>query len=106
MADRLDGSFSGLWSCEICGRTGTECTCEHFQRDGWVWGDRRELTDAEAAAEYWKAQFMYAEANGVQETARKKERAEIWTRFTTLPHAQRMNYDGRGYLADLPTRRD
>jgi hypothetical protein len=55
MADsQLDGSFSGLWSCEICGRTGSACTCEHFNRFTGAWGPDKTLTEAEMASEYWR----------------------------------------------------
>ena len=52
--DRLDGSFSGLWSCELCGGVGAECTCEHFSRGGGAWGPNKELSDAELAAEAFR----------------------------------------------------
>lgn len=81
MAKELDGSFSGLWSCELCGKTGTACTCEHFSRWGGGWGSDKELWDAELAAEYWKALYMYAEANGKKEIERSKARMEIWKSF-------------------------
>lgn len=53
MAKQLDGSFSGLWTCELCGKTGAECTCEHFARWGVGRGPDKTLTDAELMAEVW-----------------------------------------------------
>lgn len=32
MKNPLDGSFSGLWACEICGYGGFLCRCEHIIR--------------------------------------------------------------------------
>lgn len=52
MADKLDGSFSGLWTCELCSKTGDECTCEHFDR-GYAHGPDKTLTDAEIMAIFW-----------------------------------------------------
>lgn len=49
---QLDGSFSGLWTCELCGKTGTDCTCEHFDR-GYARGPDKTLSDAELMAEVW-----------------------------------------------------
>ncbi len=59
MTKQLDGSFSGLWTCELCGHTGAACTCEHFSRWGGAWGPRKHLTDAETAAEYWRSAYHY-----------------------------------------------
>lgn len=111
MSDKLDGSFSGLWSCELCGKTGTACTCEHYQRDGNVWGKSKEFSNAEAAAEFWHQTFEVAIAarnwtdlaSDKQKAAynRERDRMYLLERFATLPGAWRMNYDGRGYLADL-----
>lgn len=50
--DKLDGSFSGLWTCELCSKTGTDCTCEHFDR-GYAHGKDKTLSDAEIMAEFW-----------------------------------------------------
>lgn len=52
MAEKLDGSFSGLWTCELCGHTGTDCTCEHFARN-WTRGKDKTLSDAEIMAVFW-----------------------------------------------------
>lgn len=52
MADKLDGSFSGLWTCDLCGKTGTECTCEHFARND-TRGRDKTLSDAEIMAIFW-----------------------------------------------------
>ena len=57
MTDKLTGSFSGLWSCEICGETGTGCTCEHFARNS-TRGRDKTLSDAELAAEYYRGQII------------------------------------------------
>lgn len=81
MSDKLNGSFSGLWTCELCGKTGTACTCEHFNRGTGAWGRLKTLTEPETAAEYWKALYNYAEANGKKETERSKDRMEIWKSF-------------------------
>ena len=59
---KLDGSFSGLWTCELCGKTGTACTCEHFSRWGSAWGPRKRLTDAEAMAEFWHQDLVVIRA--------------------------------------------
>ncbi|UDL16672.1 hypothetical protein SEA_ATUIN_279 [Arthrobacter phage Atuin] len=59
MADKLDGSFSGLWTCELCGKTGTDCTCEHFSRDFPTWGKRKTFSDAELSAELWHAIVLF-----------------------------------------------
>ena len=57
--DKLDGSFSGLWTCELCGKTGTECTCEHFARNGTARSrGYKTLTDAEIMAEYWRGELI------------------------------------------------
>lgn len=61
MSDKLNGSFSGLWTCELCSKMGTECTCEHFDR-GWAWGKDKTLTEAEMAAEVWYARVIYHES--------------------------------------------
>jgi hypothetical protein len=61
MSNKLDGSFSGLWTCELCSKTGTDCTCEHFDR-GFAWGKDKTLTDAEMMAEVWYARCVSNEA--------------------------------------------
>lgn len=66
MAKALDGSFSGLWTCELCGKTGTDCTCEHFARWGSAWGPHKHLTDAEIAAEYWRSAYHYYRSGSPQ----------------------------------------
>jgi len=53
MTKELNGPFSGLWTCELCGKTGTDCTCEHFSRWGGAWGRDKTLTNSELMAEYW-----------------------------------------------------
>ncbi len=57
--DKLDGSFSGLWSCELCGHTGAECRCEHFARWGGGVGPNKELTGPEIAAEMWRSAYHF-----------------------------------------------
>lgn len=57
--NQLDGSFSGLWSCELCGYSGFLCRCEHFNRGTGAWGRDKTLTGAEIAAEYWKSAYQY-----------------------------------------------
>jgi hypothetical protein len=64
MADKLDGSFSGLWTCELCGKTGTDCTCEHFDR-GFARGKDKTFTDAELAAETWYAISCFQSADAI-----------------------------------------
>jgi hypothetical protein len=59
MSDKLDGSFSGLWTCELCGHTGAECTCEHFARGTWARGPDKTLSEAEMASEYWRGQMIW-----------------------------------------------
>lgn len=61
MMDKLDGSFSGLWTCELCSKTGTDCTCEHFDR-GFAWGKDKTFSDAEFAAEVWHADSLFHES--------------------------------------------
>ena len=56
--NKLDGSFSGLWTCELCSKTGDECTCEHFNRDSAAHGPDKTLTDAELMAEVWYARCV------------------------------------------------
>jgi len=53
MSKELNGSFSGLWTCELCGKTGTDCTCEHYDR-GYAWGHDKTLSDAELSAEAYR----------------------------------------------------
>lgn len=55
MADHLNGSFSGLWICDLCGQTGSACHCEHFNRGTGVHGPDKTLTGAEIAAEHWRS---------------------------------------------------
>ena len=120
MSDRLDGSFSGLWTCELCGRTGVECTCEHFSRGGGAWGPDKEFSDAELAAEAYRqlvracagtglASFedgndvkafpldvaVVMEAGGElteENLTVESWRVQIVNRFATLGHASRMDY--------------
>lgn len=94
MSNKLDGSFSGLWSCEICGKTGAECTCEHFQRGGNVWGHHgTQFSDAELAAEYWRLVIGYYRT-GLEEY---KEQAETIKRF-----AENRSYDELDIEEDQP----
>jgi hypothetical protein len=51
---KLDGSYSGLWVCDLCGHTGDECHCEHFNRGTGAHGPDKTLTEPELAAEYWR----------------------------------------------------
>jgi hypothetical protein len=79
MSNKLDGSFSGLWTCELCGKTGVECTCEHFARNA-TQGRNKQFLDSELAAELWYAVSMFQAADAVHElfdtddTLAKRER--------------------------------
>lgn len=82
MSDKLDGSFSGLWSCELCGKTGDACTCEHYQRGGNVWGHHGTvISESELAAEYWRMVIGYYRT-GREEF---KEQAHTIQRFAENP---------------------
>lgn len=59
MSNKLNGSFSGLWTCEICGHTGAECTCEHFARWGGGVGPDKTLSGPEIMAEFWRGQMIW-----------------------------------------------
>lgn len=56
---QLNGSYSGLWSCDLCGHTGAACRCEHFNRGTGAWGPDKRLSDAEMAAEQWRMILSY-----------------------------------------------
>lgn len=82
MSNKLDGSFSGLWSCEVCGHTGDECHCEHFQRGGNVWGSHGTvLSGPELAAEYWRMVIGYYRTG----LDAYKTQAETIRRFAETP---------------------
>lgn len=82
MSNKLDGSFSGLWTCEVCGHTGDECRCEHFQRGGNVWGSHGTvLSGSELAAEYWRMVIGYYRTG----LDAYKTQAETIRRFAETP---------------------
>lgn len=100
MINKLDGSFSGLWTCELCGKTGTDCTCEHYQRGGNVWGwHGTPLSDSEAASECWRQQMecvkafdrAYPYGDG-PEVDLENDRMEILERIAKADYASINNY--------------
>jgi hypothetical protein len=90
--NKLDGAFSGLWTCELCGKTGETCTCEHFARWGGGIGPDKTLSDTELAAEFWRQHMTVVNAIdraypwGVsEETERESERFDSLERIATSP---------------------
>lgn len=80
--NHLNGQFSGPWVCELCGHSGSECRCEHFQRGGNVWGHWGTVfSDSELAAEYWRLVIAYYRTGLVD----YKEQAETIRRFAENP---------------------
>jgi hypothetical protein len=90
MAAKLDGSFSGLWTCELCGHTGDECHCEHYNRGGNVWGHHGTvISESELAAEYWRLIIAYYRT-GLEEY---KEQAQTVLRFAENPSYEDLDND-------------
>jgi hypothetical protein len=79
----LHGQFYGFWGCELCGYSGFLCRCEHFQRDGNVWGPDKTLTDAELAAEHWRLVIAYYRT-GLEEY---REQADLMLRLAGVTNA-------------------
>lgn len=96
MSEKLNGSFSGLWTCDLCGKTGTDCTCEHFARNGTV-GHDKTLTDAELAAELWYQISVFQGWDGM---------ASIFTENEAGLEVQRQRMFDMQYLAEEPDYRD
>lgn len=86
----LDGSYSGLWSCELCGYSGFMCRCEHFNRGGNVWGNHgTQFSGAELAAEYWRLVIGYYRT-GLEEY---RDQAETVLRLIENPSYEDLDTD-------------